>query len=75
MVIAPVTGIGSFMLDGIFVGATWTRDMRNMMAVAVAIYFAAAWPLMGAFGNHGLWLALHLCWIVRAVTLGAPSAS
>ncbi len=71
MIIGPIVGIASWMLDGIFVGATRTRDMRNMMALSTAIYFAAAWPLMGAFGNHGLWLALHVSWLARALTLAA----
>ncbi len=71
MILGPLVGIASWMLDGIFVGATRTRDMRNMMALSAVIYFAVAWPLMGAFGNHGLWLALHVSWVARALTLAA----
>jgi MATE family multidrug resistance protein len=70
MVLAPVTGIAAWMLDGIFIGATRTRDMRNMMAVSAGIYAAAALPLMAAFGNHGLWLAMHVSFVARGVTLG-----
>ena len=66
---APLVGLASWMLDGIFVGATRSRDMRNMTVVAVALYFAVAWPLSGTFGNHGLWGALTLSWVLRAVTL------
>ena len=69
MVAGPIVGIAAFMLDGIFVGATRTGDMRDMMALSVIFYFAVSWPLMGAWGNHGLWLALHLSWIARALTL------
>ncbi|TNC71510.1 MATE family efflux transporter [Rubellimicrobium roseum] len=68
--LAPLIGLPSWMLDGIFIGATRTRDMRTMTALAVALYFAAAWPLTEAFGNHGLWAALTLSWALRAVTLG-----
>jgi MATE family multidrug resistance protein len=68
--LAPVAGIAAFMLDGVFVGATRTRDMRDMMALAVALYFAALWPLVWAFGNHGLWAALHLSFMARALFLG-----
>jgi MATE family multidrug resistance protein len=57
------------MLDGVFVGATRSRDMRNMTLLAVAIYFAAAWPLTEAFGNQGLWAALAVSWVARAATL------
>nr|WP_246849295.1 MATE family efflux transporter [Rubellimicrobium arenae] len=69
VVAAPLAGLPSWMLDGIFIGATRTRDMRNMTVLAVALYFAAAWPLTLAFGNHGLWGALALSWLLRAVTL------
>jgi MATE family multidrug resistance protein len=68
---APVLGLPSWMLDGIFVGATRSRDMRDMTALAVALYFAAAWPLLLAWGNHGLWAALTLSWLFRAATLAA----
>ena len=64
-----MVGIAAWMLDGVFVGATRTADMRNMMAVSAAVYFVAAWPLMGVWGNHGLWAALHVSWVTRGVTL------
>ncbi|KPP92540.1 MAG: multidrug resistance protein, MATE family [Rhodobacteraceae bacterium HLUCCA08] len=69
MVLAPVLGAGAWILDGIFIGATRTADMRNMMAVSAMIYFAAALPLMAAFGNHGLWAALLIAFVARGVTL------
>jgi MATE family multidrug resistance protein len=69
VVAGPVVGIAAWMLDGVFVGATRTADMRDMMALSAVIYFAAAWPLMGAWGNHGLWLALHVSWVARGATL------
>ena len=70
IVLAPVLGLWCFMLDGIFIGATRTADMRNMMLVSAVIYFAAALALMPAFGNHGLWAALMVSYVARAVTLG-----
>lgn len=70
MVAAPVVGVAAFMLDGIFIGATGSRDMRNMMVVSAAAYFIAVIPLMWAFGNHGLWVALLFSFVVRGVTLG-----
>lgn len=69
MVLAPVLGLASWMLDGIFVGATRTVDMRNMAALSCAIYFAAAWVLIPAYGNHGLWAALMISFVARAATL------
>ena len=66
----PILGVACFQLDGIFIGATRTADMRNMMIVSLAA-FLAAWALLTpAFGNHGLWASLSIFYIVRAVALG-----
>lgn len=70
MTVAPVVGLAAWMLDGIFIGATRTADMRNMMAISTAIYFAAVWQLTPEFGNHGLWAALLISFVARGVTLG-----
>jgi MATE family multidrug resistance protein len=71
MVAAPLLGGPAWMLDGIFIGATRSRDMRNMMIVATAIYAATLALLMPPFGNHGLWAALIVCFVARGATLGA----
>ena len=68
MVAAPLLGIAAWMLDGIFIGATRTADMRNMAIVSAAIYFAAVWALQG-YGNDGLWMALLISLVARGVTL------
>lgn len=70
MVAAPLVGCAAWMLDGIFIGATRSRDMRNMMAVSFAIYWAAVALLLPWLGNHGLWLALLISFAARGVTLG-----
>lgn len=70
MVAVPIVGVAPWMLDGIFIGATRTRDMRNMMIISTIVYFAAVIPLMAVFGNHGLWLGMLLSFIVRGATLG-----
>ena len=69
MVAAPFIGAASWMLDGIFIGATRGRDMRNMMAISFVIYLAALAVLLPAFGNHGLWAALLISFAARGVTL------
>jgi Na+-driven multidrug efflux pump len=54
----PLVGVIAFQMDGIFIGATWSREMRNMMLLSLAIY-VAAWAALAPFlGNHGLWIAL-----------------
>lgn len=70
MAAAPIVGVAAWMLDGIFIGATRTKDMRNMMMVSAVIYFITVLPLMAAFQNHGLWIGLLLNFVVRGVTLG-----
>lgn len=68
--LAPLLGLAPFMLDGIFIGATRARDMRDMMALSLAVYVGAVLALAPGLGNHGLWIALLLSYVARAVTLG-----
>lgn len=70
MVAAPLLGLAPWMLDGIFIGATRTRDMRNMMAVSAAIYAVSVIVLLPLMGNHGLWLSLLISFLARGLTLG-----
>ncbi|MCZ4354387.1 MATE family efflux transporter [Roseovarius aestuarii] len=69
VVAVPVCACAAFMLDGIFIGATRTRDMRNMMAVSLAIYLVVALVLMPLWGNSGLWVALLVSFVARGATL------
>lgn len=71
MAAAPLLGVWSWMLDGIFIGATRSRDMRNMMIITALVYYALVFVMMPALGNHGLWAALVLSYIARAATLAA----
>ena len=70
IVAAPIVGGPSWMLDGIFIGATRTRALRNAMLESTLIYFAGLAILLPALGNHGLWLSLMILFVARAVTLG-----
>jgi MATE family multidrug resistance protein len=65
---APMLGVWAFQLDGIFIGATRTADMRNAMLMSLAIYLVAWWVLT-PFGNHGLWAAFYVHYIARTATL------
>ena len=71
MVCVPVMALASFMMDGVFIGATRTADMRNMMALSTLVYAGAAFALVPVFGNHGLWMALLISFVARGVTLAA----
>lgn len=68
---APLIGIASWMFDGIFIGATLTREMRHAMLLSCVVYAAALWLLLPAFGNHGLWAALMVLNAARGVTMAA----
>ncbi len=59
----------AFQLDGIFIGATRTRDMRNASFVSLVVFLAAWWPLAQWAGNTGLWLAMIIYVMTRAATL------
>ncbi|MEO0344243.1 MAG: MATE family efflux transporter [Pseudomonadota bacterium] len=70
MIAAPFIGGPSWMLDGIFIGATRGKDMRNMMILSALIYAFSVALLMPLFGNNGLWAALLIFFAARGVTLG-----
>ena len=59
MVAAPLLGALAWMLDGVFIGATRTQDMRNMMILSFLGYCGLVLSLLPSFGNHGLWMAMN----------------
>jgi multidrug resistance protein, MATE family len=69
VIMAPLVGVACFQLDGIFIGATRTGEMRNMMLLSLAIFLAAWAILTPSFGNHGLWASLMVFFVARAMTL------
>lgn len=69
LIAAPLIGVWAWMLDGIFIGATLTREMRQTMLISVAVYVVALLLLLPMLGNHGLWAALMLLNITRGLTM------
>ena len=67
--LVPILGVSAYMLDGIFIGATKTKDMRNMMFITLIFYVIAVLLLVPYFQNTGLWSALLISFIVRGATL------
>jgi MATE family multidrug resistance protein len=65
----PLIAVGSYLLDGLFIGATRAREMRNGMLLTVMLLLPFAWALQG-FGNHGLWITFLLFMLLRSLTLG-----
>lgn len=58
--LTPVLATMAFIMDGLFIGATWSRDMRNMMLLSLMLFLASWWVLMPLYGNVGLWIALWI---------------
>lgn len=67
---APILGCPSWMLDGIFIGATCTKAMRNAMFQSLVFFYLTLALLLPAFGNHGLWLTMLAMYFARTATLG-----
>jgi MATE family multidrug resistance protein len=64
----PVITFAAFIWDGIYIGATAARGIRNTMLIASLVVFLPAWYfLMPAYGNHGLWIAFLLFMVARGV--------
>ena len=69
LVVLPAFCLLPFLLDGLFIGTTRTREMRNSMVLSILIYLLL-WFVTEGLGNHGLWLALTGFMIARGLTLG-----
>ncbi len=70
LAVAPIVSVWSFQLDGIFIGTTRAVAMRNAMLLSLAAFLIAVWLLLPLWGNHGLWAALMVLMVTRAITLG-----
>ena len=64
VVVSPLLAVFAFTYDGIFIGATWARDMRNLMVLSLLI-FLGTWFALRAFGNAGLWTAMLALYAAR----------
>ena len=67
LIVSPLVSVWSFLYDGVYVGATRARSMRNIMLVSTLLVFLPAWFLLQGLGNHGLWLAFMLFMASRGI--------
>lgn len=67
--LTPLVGTLAFQMDGVFIGATWSREMRNMMLASLAGYVALLATLGPHLGNHGLWISFLAFLGLRGLTL------
>lgn len=65
----PLLAVWSYQLDGVFIGAGKSRQMRDTMFVATVLIFFPAWWLTQSWGNHGVWFSLFLWISARSVGL------
>ncbi|MDO3721425.1 MATE family efflux transporter [Marinobacter sp. chi1] len=66
----PMASVWGFFLDGVFIGATRTRDMQNTMLFSALGVFLPVWWLTTGWGNHGLWFSLICLMLARALSMG-----
>ncbi len=70
MILIPVITFAAFLWDGIYIGATAAKEIRNTMIIASLLVFLPAWYiLMPRYGNHGLWIAFLLFMVARGVSM------
>ncbi|POF87575.1 MATE family efflux transporter [Pseudomonas putida] len=69
LAVLPLIAVWSYLLDGLFIGATRAREMRNAMLLSLLLAAPLPWMASG-YGNHGLWLAFLGFMALRGVTLG-----
>ena len=67
MIVSPLVSVWCFLYDGVYVGATRAKEMRNIMFVSTVVVFLPAWYLLQPLGNHGLWLAFMLFMASRGI--------
>ncbi len=67
MIASPLVSVWCFLYDGVYIGATRARDMRNIMVSSTLFVFLPAWYFLQPLGNHGLWLAFLLFMASRGI--------
>jgi len=72
IIVSPLFSFWSFLFDGVFIGATWAREMRNTMVISTFAVFIPVFYLFRGMGmgNDGLWLAFLVFMVARAVSMG-----
>ena len=67
----PLVGVAAWQLDGLFLGTTQGRALRDAGIATAVLYVGCDLALRPAFGNDGVWAAFVAMYVLRAVTLGA----
>jgi MATE family, multidrug efflux pump len=67
LIASPLISVWSYLYDGVYVGATRARAMRNIMVMSAFLVFLPAWYLLQGYGNDGLWLAFLIFLASRGI--------
>ncbi len=67
LILSPLVAVWSYLYDGVFVGATLAKEMRNIMLISTFVVFVPAWYALQFLGNHGLWLSFMLFMASRGI--------
>lgn len=70
MVALPILACWCYLFDGVFIGLTKGKEMRNSMIIATFLGYFPLWYLLQGYGNHALWAAMSLFMVARGLTLG-----
>lgn len=68
-ILIPITGFAAFLWDGIYIGATASKEMRNAMTLSAIVFFVFYYSTKASLGNNGLWLSFIVYLFVRGVIL------
>lgn len=69
IILAPLVAVWSYQLDGVYIGVTETRIMRNTVMLALVVYVVLTWWMLPIGGNHALWACLMLFLLLRGAGL------
>lgn len=69
VIVLPIISVWSFLFDGVFIGATRAREMRDTMVFSVLLVYLPVWYLLRPWGNQGLWLAFALLMAARGASM------
>ncbi|MBT3811701.1 MAG: MATE family efflux transporter [Gammaproteobacteria bacterium] len=69
LIALPLISFSSFLLDGVFIGATLSRQMRDCILLSLFLVFLPSWYYTQDLTNHGLWLALSLFMLMRTLIM------
>jgi MATE family multidrug resistance protein len=69
LILIPLTSMLGFVFDGVFIGMTRAKEMRNSMIISLCLVYFPVWFVFSAQGNHALWIAMNAFMAARGVTL------